>query len=318
MQEVKTIPVQTGEEFYLTPLWTAKNTDTGYLLICKSECMNVNSDKNGEITQQVVEDLTHRGVGSTNKSSLFAEPLLVESVFNWELETSLLVDLIEKNNFKSVYDVGCGIGRLSLFLSKKFPNLLIYAVDCSWPLIKILSSKKNDSNGRIETFTADVCDLSFPGNIDFAFSALNTIRYLGSRHRIKKHLRCVAASVRPGGLYAFHCGISPTPEILYHNTWDFTYEGRICEAHWRNISYSHLSNSIVDQVTIKDKLVGNTLLQEYQCQVYLSSSIIKEFIESLDELWKLERILAPGTYETVNFNKALQGNYWFVLKRLEF
>jgi len=85
-----------------------------------------------------------RELGNTYESVMFASfPKSINEMFHqWELEI-LQKNFPKKENVK-VLDIGCGYGRLSLPLAKKFKTSKFYGIDISSGYIKLFNKSLGD------------------------------------------------------------------------------------------------------------------------------------------------------------------------------
>lgn len=85
-----------------------------------------------------------------------------------ELCARELVSKIDKNDFRSILDIGCGTGCWTELLKEKFPLAEIKAVDISYEMIKIAQEKLRDS--RIRFIKVDGEEIDFDEEFDLISS----------------------------------------------------------------------------------------------------------------------------------------------------
>ncbi|GAA4976727.1 SAM-dependent methyltransferase [Nonomuraea thailandensis] len=110
-----------------------------------------------------------------------------------------------------VLDVCAGQGRLSLHLLEA--GYLLDAIDLSE---EALDRLRHEAAGRglstrLSTFVTDAANFARPDHYAFAYCAANSLRCLGSRSRVQRHLRMVHRSLTAGGGYLVHVGLSTRP-----------------------------------------------------------------------------------------------------------
>lgn len=317
MNRINKIPVKDGSYLYLSPICNANVTPTGYFLGIHDKCLAINTDQHGLISVDQAQQIIENNIGSNKESLVFSKPELVEAIFNWDIgiETDVLKNLLKEYGGKTILDMGCGTGRLSTALVQSDKGLKIIAIDNSVDLINFFGQKIKTEGLNIQTICGDICDVSFPSQIDFSFSALNTIRYLGSLHRVKKHISYLGDSTKKGGIYAFHCSVSPNRNAKYKNQWIFSYNNQDHIASWENYSFSYNNDIIIDKVQILDSSL-NLLYEEFQAQVYLSWEAIENILFENKNVWKLIKILDTRGTKISDVSKDLEGSFWFVLQKI--
>ncbi len=99
---------------------------------------------------------------------------------------------------------GCGSGRMIAALATR--GYKMSGFDLNEPSLDYLRRRlaRRDLTARV--FKADMADFQIDRPVDAAFNTWNTFRHLTSEASARRHLECVAASLRPGGIYilGFH------------------------------------------------------------------------------------------------------------------
>lgn len=100
---------------------------------------------------------------------------------------------------KSVYEPGCGGGRLVVELASR--GLNVVASDLNGECVRYVRKrlKRRQLAGVVEQ--ADMCDYVTAAPVDIAICPVNTIRHLLTEVDVQRFFRTVAESVRPGGLF---------------------------------------------------------------------------------------------------------------------
>ncbi len=105
---------------------------------------------------------------------------------------------------RSLLEPACGSGRLVVEMAARVYRLTRF--DLSEPALAYLRRrlKRRDLGARV--FRADMVDFRLPHPVDAAFSTFDGFRHLLTERAAASHLRCVACSLRPGGIYilGFH------------------------------------------------------------------------------------------------------------------
>lgn len=98
----------------------------------------------------------------------------------------------------------CGTGRLVAELAHR--GYLVTGFDLSQPSLTYLQQRLARRQLRATVFRADMEDFSLPRPVDAAYNTFDSFRHLLTESAARRHLQCVADSLRPGGIYilGFH------------------------------------------------------------------------------------------------------------------
>ena len=121
-------------------------------------------------------------------------------------ELAFINSLAARESIASLYEPGCGGGRL--VIAAAAAGYRVAACDLSEPAVRYVRRRLRR---RQLDATVDVADMReyHCGPVDLAICPVNTIRHLLTDIDVLTHLRSVAASVRPGGWYAFGLHLLP-------------------------------------------------------------------------------------------------------------
>jgi SAM-dependent methyltransferase len=105
---------------------------------------------------------------------------------------------------KRLLEPACGSGRLVTELAAR--GYRMTAFDLSRPSLDFLESRLARRKLRATTFLADMTDFRLPAPVDAAYCTFDSFRHLLTEAAARRHLECVAESLRPGGIYilGFH------------------------------------------------------------------------------------------------------------------
>ena len=105
---------------------------------------------------------------------------------------------------RRLLEPACGTGRLVAELAARGYHLSGF--DLSGPALAYLRRRLARRGLRAAIFAADMADFSLPRPVDAAYNTFDGFRHLLDEHRARRHLECVADSLRPGGIYilGFH------------------------------------------------------------------------------------------------------------------
>jgi len=106
-----------------------------------------------------------------------------------------------------VLEPGCGSGRLITEMAKR--GYQMAGFDLSEPSLDYLRRrlKKLKLSAKVET--GNMAEFDFPGKFDAAFCPINSFRHLTNEADAKRHLECMAAALRPGGIYILGLHLAP-------------------------------------------------------------------------------------------------------------
>jgi SAM-dependent methyltransferase len=93
----------------------------------------------------------------------------------------------------------CGSGRLITELAAR--GYQVTGFDLSGPALSYLRQRLTTRRLRAETFEAEMSDFRVSRPVDAAYCTISTFRYLLTEQAARGHLRCIAGSLRPGGIY---------------------------------------------------------------------------------------------------------------------
>jgi SAM-dependent methyltransferase len=129
----------------------------------------------------------------------FADDTPVEADFIDEVCRRFAVGPVRR-----LVEPGCGGGRLVVELARR--GYRVVGLDLNRKSIEHLRRRIARGRLRAEAIVGDMTDFRLTKPADAAYNTFNTFRHLTSESAALKHLRAVAANLRPGGLYVlgFH------------------------------------------------------------------------------------------------------------------
>ena len=93
----------------------------------------------------------------------------------------------------------CGTGRLVTELAAR--GYQVTGFDRSQPVLGYLRRRLARRRLHAKTFEADMSDFCLGRSVDAAYCTINTFRHLLTEQAARSHLKCIAGSLRPGGIY---------------------------------------------------------------------------------------------------------------------
>lgn len=106
------------------------------------------------------------------------------------------IDKISSKKTVNVLDLGCGYGRLSKPLLKKFPSVKTYGVDISKTYVELYNK---DLKPRGKAVEADIKKLPFKNNFFDVVFVVTTLMYLTKSDEQKKAIQEILRVLKPGG-----------------------------------------------------------------------------------------------------------------------
>ncbi len=105
---------------------------------------------------------------------------------------------------RRLLEPACGTGRLVAELAAR--GYRVSGFDLSDPALVYLQRRLARRKLQATVFQADMADFSLPRPVDAAYNTFDSFRHLLTEQDARRHLRCVAGNLRPGGIYilGFH------------------------------------------------------------------------------------------------------------------
>jgi SAM-dependent methyltransferase len=100
---------------------------------------------------------------------------------------------------RRLLEPACGTGRLITALATR--GYQVAGFDLNRPALSYLRRRLARHGLRAKTFEADMSDFCLDRPVDAAYCTVNTFRHLLTEETARDHLRCIAGSLRSGGIY---------------------------------------------------------------------------------------------------------------------
>jgi SAM-dependent methyltransferase len=126
-------------------------------------------------------------------------------------ETQIEADFIEAAcrkycafRVRRLFEPACGTGRLLAELAAR--GYRMTGLDLSRPSLEYLRRRLVRRRLRASVRLADMADFRIGAPVDAAYCTFDSFRHLLTEQAARRHLQCVAQSLRPGGIYilGFH------------------------------------------------------------------------------------------------------------------
>lgn len=121
--------------------------------------------------------------------------------------------VLERHGFagQSALDLACGTGTMALAMAGKGWRVL--GLDASAAMLAQARHKAREVGARVEFIQGDMRHFALPEPVDLVTCLYDSLNYLLTLDDLSKAFRCVAAALKPGGLFVFDMN---TPWGLAH------------------------------------------------------------------------------------------------------
>jgi SAM-dependent methyltransferase len=114
---------------------------------------------------------------------------------------------------KRVFEPGCGSGRLVVEMAER--GFQVTGLDLNQPALDYCKEQLDKKGLKATLINGDMTAFELKRPADAAFNTINTFRHLLTEEDAVKHLKCVAANLRPGGIYILGLHLLPTGGDFY-------------------------------------------------------------------------------------------------------
>ncbi len=147
--------------------------------------------------------MTDRGTPSTREWNASVYHRVSDPQFTWG---KAVLDRLTLHGNETVFDVGCGTGRLTEVLAERLPHGRAIGVDQSANMLGTARTAMRASvRGRVAFVRADAAALPVTGRADAIFSTA-TFHWVRDHNRL---FRSLFAALTPGGRLVAQCGGGP-------------------------------------------------------------------------------------------------------------
>ena len=149
----------------------------------------------------------------TVEGNLYDYPKYYDLVYgsDWQAEVRFLTACFERfaaHKVKRLFEPACGTGRLLYRTARA--GYEVSGLDLNPKAVSFCNRRLVRHGFDPSAFVGDMSTFSLPQKVDAAFNTINSFRHLATEHQALSHLKCVARSLRKGGLYILGLHLTPT------------------------------------------------------------------------------------------------------------
>ncbi len=149
----------------------------------------------------------------TRQQSIYDHPKYYDLVFGSDCAAELrfirqCAAMYCLGTAKRMFEPACGTGRLLFHLARK--GFTVGGVDLNTQAVQFCNQRLTRHGIADRVFVGDMSAFELAPQADVAFNTINSFRHLTSERAARAHLNCMAAAVRPGGIYLLGIHLTPT------------------------------------------------------------------------------------------------------------
>ncbi|HWG48099.1 MAG TPA: methyltransferase domain-containing protein [Candidatus Acidoferrales bacterium] len=221
---------------------------------------------------------------------------LSDPQFGWALKVLDRLDALNLPDHAHILDAGCGTGRVTAELLRKFPQCRVTAVDASENMVRQAKLTLEHFGDRVQIEKRDLLEIACSNAFDLVFST-------AVFHWIKDHDRLFAVllhALKPGGFMAAQCGGGPNlkkvrdraqklieldPFRKYFEDWQ-----KVWEYPGPELTAARLRRAGFEDVITALEAAPVTFSEAEQYHEFLRTVILHPYLERLPEPLKSELI----------------------------
>jgi len=130
---------------------------------------------------------------------------------DWRAEYDFLLACFQKygtGKVRRLFEPACGTGRLLVKLAAQ--GYRVSGNDLNPKAVAYCNARLKRHGYPPSAMVGDMADFRLDRPVDAAFNTINSFRHLTSESAALGHLQCMAAALRPGGLYILGFHLTPT------------------------------------------------------------------------------------------------------------
>ena len=149
----------------------------------------------------------------TIQASIYDFPQYYELLFgsDWRAEFHFLRACFAQHaarKVRSLFEPACGTGRLLWQFAKA--GFKVGGNDLNEKAVEYCNARLRKHGFPASVRVGDMADFKLTKRVDAAFNTINTFRHLPTEATAEAHLKCMAAALAPGGIYALGLHLLPT------------------------------------------------------------------------------------------------------------
>jgi len=113
-----------------------------------------------------------------------------------------------RRKVRRIFEPACGTGRLLIKLAQA--GYEVSGNDLNEKAVRYCNRRLERHSFPASATVGDMSDFTLQRRVDAAFNMINSFRHLESEAAARSHLQCVAAALRPGGIYVLGLHLTPT------------------------------------------------------------------------------------------------------------
>lgn len=155
--------------------------------------------------------------------SLYDYPVYYDVVFgsDWRAEFKFLEGVFRlhgRRPTRSLFEPACGTGRLLVPLAKA--GYRVAGNDLNERAVDYCNARLKRRGQKPTAVVGDMADFRLAKPVDAAFNTINSFRHLSTEAQAESHLHCMAAALKPGGIYVLGLHLTPTRgEPINEESW---------------------------------------------------------------------------------------------------
>ena len=129
---------------------------------------------------------------------------------DWKPEFLFLKSVFQKHvkrPVKTLFEPACGTGRLLIRFAKA--GYTVAGNDLNSKAIEFCNQRMMRHDIKPTAKVGDMTDFVLPKPVDAAFNTINSFRHLQTDRLAIAHLKCMAAALKPGGVYVIGFHLTP-------------------------------------------------------------------------------------------------------------
>lgn len=308
---LRNIPVADGTELLLNSNVSCIPARNGYFLSSDTNCLFAESDFEACISVLSAEMIVKQNMARPAADLIFHRPELGKAIFGWDAAEELdkLTEFFDAHKQARGLDVACGYGRLLIPLSKR--GFTIDGIDISSSLVTAMA-KEIPEGSDSRAMVCDVSAFASPGGYEFAYAAMNSLRFLETKFALKRHFKNMETSLVPGSPYAFCITLHAEEGLKYRRAWDFEFENEKLKIDWIQEGYCHLKKQILERIEIRRIADGKLIHSESQIQGDYNYALLAEILKLGS--WKIEETF-DLQFRSRTVDERTTGSFWFLVRR---